>query len=247
MPIQRIRNLFRDRKCHVYCVGAAKTGTTSISHVYSQCMRAAHEPEVTQTTNLVVEFLQNNISESTVRKELQQRDKRLFLELESSHPLGYLAPFLTDIYPEARFVVTVREPKSWLKSRLNYHHYKSPPEWKKYRDYIWSRHFNGFAKEEKILEEHGLFSLEAYLKQYAEQYEILFSKIPSDKYIIIKTSEIDEKIPAITKFIGIGDKNLSPVWTNKLEKEKDILSLLESDFVSEKISQHCAFYKNIFE
>ena len=44
--------------------------------------------------------------------------------------------WIGSVFPESKFIITYREPLSWLKSRLNYHHYKKPDNWEKYRNFI---------------------------------------------------------------------------------------------------------------
>lgn len=126
-----VRSL-RGRKTHVYCIGAAKTGTTSIAQIYNKVYRTAHEPEVEQTTGCVMDYLSGRLSETECAKRLMARDKRLNLEMESSHPLGYFTPLLVSSFPDAKFLVTIRDPRSWIKSRINFHLNKTPPEWEPY-------------------------------------------------------------------------------------------------------------------
>ena len=234
-PLHFIRRTLQGRKCHAYCIGAAKTGTTSLAQIMSANIRAAHEPEVEKTTQLVIDYLDNNISESEAKSRLLKRDLRLFLEFESSHPLGYLAPLIHQIFPESKFIITYREPLSWLKSRLNYHHYKKPDNWEKYRNFIWSRHFHGYSKEELVLKKNGLFSIDAYLKQYFEQYELILNGLPESNVLFIKTENISQELESISQFLNIKADKLSPVWTNKLQNQEDLINEIPQDFINERL------------
>lgn len=236
----------RKKRVHVFCIGAAKTGTTSISHIYNPVFRAAHEPEVNKTTNLIIDYLSKTISVDECKKQIIDRDRKLNLELESSHPLGYLAPHLVELFPNAKFIVTIRDPKSWLKSRVNFHFNKTPSEWIKYRDFIWSKHHNNYEKEEAYLQENGLYSLEAYLKQYSEQYKIIFNSVPKERMILIKTSEISSSVDKISNFIGYKGKNLHPIHTNKLEKNLNLETKISPKFVDEKVKQYCGWISEQF-
>ncbi|MBV7299786.1 sulfotransferase [Enterovibrio paralichthyis] len=235
-----VRSL-RGRKTHVYCIGAAKTGTTSIAQIYNKVYRTAHEPEVEQTTGCVMDYLSGRLSETECAKRLMARDKRLNLEMESSHPLGYFTPLLVSSFPDAKFLVTIRDPRSWIKSRINFHLNKTPPEWKPYRDFIWARHHTGFSKEEQYLEALGLFSLEAYLKQYAEQYRIIFDAVPEERLMVLKTSEISESVGRISDFVGYEGKALAPVHTNKLADSVKIHEKIPPEFIDAKVEECCGW------
>lgn len=237
---------FRSRKAHVYCIGAAKTGTTSVAHIFNGFLRAAHEPNVSDTTKLVIRYLDDKLTKEDCVAALRQRDKKLNLELESSHPLGYFAPYLVKAFPDAKFVVTIRHPRSWLRSRLNFHMYRKPDEWSEYRDFIWSRHHHEYAKEERCLKENGLYSLDAYLCQYSEQYRIIFDSIPESKRIVVKTSEISSKLNEISQFIGVNNKKIKPYHTNKMDVEESVFDDIDGDFIDQSIDDYCGWIINEF-
>jgi len=232
-----LRNRLRGRKSHTYCVGAAKTGTTALARVMSQAMRSAHEPLVTKTNDLVISYLTKEISNATLYRELKRRDSQLYLEFESSHQLGYLAPALSEIFPDSNFLITLREPKKWLKSRLNFHFEKKPKEWKKYRSFIWNRHKQPYSKHEKILEEKGLFPISTYLAQYAEQYCTIFDNVDSGRVLTIETELIDDSLPQIASFTNIADFQLTPVRANELKLSKNIIDDLPPEFVDEQVEK----------
>ncbi|MDC0609959.1 hypothetical protein OAP63_04445 [Vibrio sp.] len=235
---------FRKRKAHVYCIGAAKTGTTSIAQIYNGPLRAAHEPSVTSTTDLVISYLSGDLSDQECIDKLRKRDKSLNLELESSHPLGYLAPFLIEMSPKSKFIVTIRNPNDWLKSRINFHLKRKPDEWDKYRQFIWSRHHSRYEKEELILEQNQLFSLDAYLKQYSEQYQIIFDSIPEERRLVIKTDEISYSLDKMNGFMGLNKPSVEAIHTNKMDVKESIYDLISKEFIEEKVNNSCGWILN---
>src|SRR5690348_13414736 len=102
-----------ERRFHAYCIGAPKTGTTSIAAMFRAHYRAAHEPSAQATNRLVIGALESKIAGESLVQHLRTRDATLGLELESAHPLGYLGGALARVFPGARFIITLREPKSW--------------------------------------------------------------------------------------------------------------------------------------
>ena len=240
-----INKVYPRRKIHCFCLGAAKTGTTSFASMFESHYRSAHEPETVATTDAVATILGDNPDSLDVAAWLRARDQRLKLDVEASHPLGYMAPWLPEVFPDARFVITVRNPRSWLKSRLNFHYYKTPPEWQKYRDLIWSRWHKGYHDEEKALEEMGLYSVDAYLAQYSEQYELLFKHLPENRRLLVKTEELDDSIEKIADFLGIAPNTILKRHSNAFSHEESVIERLPPEFVTQRIDTHCQWMKAV--
>ncbi|MEX1198519.1 MAG: sulfotransferase [Pseudohongiellaceae bacterium] len=255
-----IRKMHPRRRIHCFCLGAAKTGTTSFASMFVTDYRSAHEPETVALTEAVAKILDSCPSPGRAGEQrseqkvapgldiaawLQARDRRLNLEVEASHPLGYMAPWLPEAFPEARFVITIRDPLRWLKSRLNFHYYKAPPEWQKYRDLIWSRWHRGYHREEKLLEESGLYSIDAYLAQYAEQYQLLFRHLPEDRRLLVRTEELDTSAERIGAFLGIDPATITRQHANAFSQEDNVMDRLPEAFVARRIEAHCQWLKAV--
>lgn len=246
----------RMRRLQCFCLGAAKTGTTSFASMFAACYRSAHEPEPVPLTDAVARVLDGRPPASSVAEEpgppaspgsldvvawLQERDRRLGLEVEASHPLGYMAPWLPVVFPQARFVITIRDPLVWLKSRLNFHYYKSPPEWLRYRELIWGRWHAGYHPEERCLEDLGLYSLDAYLSQYSEQYRLLFRYLPEPRRLVINTADLDASPARIGAFLGINPATIIPSHANAFSHEESIIERLPAEFVARRIEATCGW------
>ncbi len=236
----RIRRLF-PRTFQAYCVGAPKTGSTSIVAMFSSSYRSAHEPFPRKTNQLIIDWLDQKIDRSQLQKQLVERDHKLYLELESAHPLGYISDILADTFPRAKFIITLREPYSWLRSRLNYQlkGKGNPPAWKAYRDYfLASRHVN-YAEEEKILETLGLCSLDTFLNQYADHYHRVLTQIPEQRFLLIKTSDLNASIPILADFLGIKPNKLEIAHRKKTGQKIEPLKEINPDFTNARIWYHC--------
>lgn len=241
------RHWFKRRRLHVYCLGAAKTGTTSMSGIFAEHYRSVPEPCIVDVMLKAEQMLTQQLSEKDIIAWLQTRDKLMNLDVESSHPMSYFAPWLPTLFPRAQFIISIREPLSWLRSRLDFHKQVVPPKWQRYRDFIWSKGHVGFAPEEQLLSELGLYSLDGYLSQYSEQYRILFGHIPEAKRLIIETSAIDHSIPKIEKFLALPQDTIRPVHLNSLKNKENILQHLDADFVNRKIQQHCGWLSDYID
>jgi Sulfotransferase domain len=232
-------NLFKrsGRRFHGFCIGAAKTGTTTLAACFGSRYRAAHEPEVLATNALVIDFLEGRTAQHDLVARLRERDKRLDLELESAHPLAYLSGVLADTFPDAKFLITVREPQAWLRSRLQYHYTNNPPDWAAYRDYFWRRHHVGYPREESVLEQYGLYSLDTYLRQYADHYRRVLRDVPENRRLVIATAEIDGSLPRIAGFLDIPASKLA---IKRKKRSKSAVQPIDAiDYVRSRIDWHC--------
>jgi len=227
------------RRFHAYCIGAAKTGTTSAAACFEVNYRTQHEPEARKTNRLVIDYLEGKISESEVRDLLLARDRRFHLEMESSHPLCYLSGILVDLFPDAKFIATVREPLDWLRSRLNFHYKVDPPAWREYRTYFWISRQNGYPEEERILKEYGLCSLDVYLSQYADHYKRIEESVEDDRLLVVKTEDISTSVNDIGSFLQIDEDTLTTDYRNKSEYVISALDRLNPDYVINRIASHC--------
>lgn len=229
----------RPRRFQAYCIGAAKTGTTSVAGMFAEAARAGHEPEPRLTTALVIDHLEGRIDEDTLAGRLRERDRRLRLELESAHPLGYVAGTLVRTFPEARFVVTVREPRSWLESRLNFHHAVHPPAWERYREYFWTSRHQGHAPEEAVLADYGLCSIDVYLAQYADHYRRVLSEVPEDRRLVVTTADIDRRGAEIAAFLGVDAGRVVASHEKQAADKINPLDRMDRGYVDARILHHC--------
>ncbi len=233
---------FLPRVFHAYCIGCAKTGTTSIADIFKEHYRSAHEIDIKLTNDLIINYLEEKYDRFTIERLLLDRDKHLKLEMESSNPLTYISPILSDIFPNAKFIITIREPYSWLESRINYHYLVSSgtSRWVNYKNYFWWKKNQNYHPEEAILKELGLCCFDTYLSQYAQMYQIA-EQIPENKRIIVKTSKINQSISEIADFLHINPHTLKPKHSKKQIKKQITFDnqKINVQFVREKLWFHC--------
>ncbi|MGK7911980.1 MAG: hypothetical protein AB4050_10955 [Synechococcus sp.] len=88
--VSALKSLYSRHRFHV-CLGGAKTGTTPISHMFEPDFTAAHQPETLATVRQAIAYLKGRSDLAMECSALLARARRLYLELESSHPLGDLS------------------------------------------------------------------------------------------------------------------------------------------------------------
>ena len=102
----------------VYGVGAAKTGTHSFGEMFANRVRSGHEMD---SEKLIVMHL--DATRGGDRRELKEflrkRDSKRSLKIDASQVNIYLMNELLEIWPDSRFVLTIRPPMSWLRSIID--------------------------------------------------------------------------------------------------------------------------------
>jgi hypothetical protein len=108
--------VIRPRRLHGYNLGAPRTGTTTVARILGGAFRAVHEPMPAKTITLLKQHWHEGLPRSEIQSVLRKRDQEHRFEFESSPYLGPFAAALPETFPEAKFVLTVRRPRSWLRS-----------------------------------------------------------------------------------------------------------------------------------
>lgn len=242
-PIKAPLRRMRRRRIHVYGVGAARTGTTTLASMFGHSYRAAHEADAARLIDLAIDGATSSASDAPrIRQAVVARDRRLHLEVEASHALAYVVDHLADAFPEARFIVTIREPLPWLRSRVAHHDRAKTTStaWQPYRDFFLHGRQGEFAEEERELEARGLCSLDVYLAQYADHYRRVFAAIEPSRRLVVRTHELNGSPPRIADFLGIQADTLAIAHEQNAPKDVDPLATLDPDFVRSRIVAHSA-------
>ena len=243
----------RHLRFKAYCVGMAKTGTVSLHIMFSKHYRSAHEPDRRVLVHKILAMANGKIDRNVLTSYIKHRDRRLGLEMDSSH-LNYhlmnyhLIDILVSEFPEARFILTIRDCYSWLDSATNFSLARPV-----FRDKHWSqRHLVALmrlrfradelkhVKEEKVLAEHGFYTLDGYFSFWKEHNSKILATVPKEQLLVVKTSEINQRTQEIESFLQIPTGSLPiQVRGNVAHKKFHILSKIDRDFLEEKANLHC--------
>jgi hypothetical protein len=234
----------RKKKIKAYGVGMGKTGTVTLHVMFSKHYRTAHESESRFLANKIVAFAHGKINKSDFIKYVKQRDRRLGLEMDASHFNIHLLDILINEFSEAKFILTIRDCYSWLDSGIN--HRLARPGFEKR---AWFRHLSDIrlgadkfkhAKEEKVLVDNGLYTLDGYFSWWKTHNTRILNTVPSERLLVVKTPELTQSIPQIETFLGITPGSLpTSVHANVRRKKFNILSQIDKDFLEEKANFHC--------
>lgn len=223
-----------------FCVGAPKSGTHSIAELFGGAMRTAHEPHALGMIRLI---LANPRPTSRERRAyFRNRHDRLRLQLESTHMLVFFLEELLACFPGARFLLTVRDPKSWLDSFFN-QQLGTPvhAEWKRFRDYRFGRSLYGHFTGAEILRENGLYPLDSYLAYWAWHNERVLRIVPPGQLMIVRTPDIAANAARMAEYLGVDPQRLAERKTHafKAAARFDLVSRIDPALLDDRIAAHC--------
>jgi len=198
--------LLRPRRFQAYGIGAAKTGTVALAAMLRPRYRSAHEPSFHETIDLVMTVASGMIDGGEMRRRLRKRDRDLWLEMESSHLMVAFCRDLVDEFPNAKFILTVRECRNWLDSIINQHlnvDVSERPKERAFRNLLYGAVQEPRDKNDELLLSRGLFSVTGYLMAWAQHNETVIEAVPDDRLLVLRTENLSESIPQISAFLGI--------------------------------------------
>ena len=105
-----------NRRVHIIGCGMPKSGTTSVATMLAPVLRARHEFEMDQAAQVRLREQAGEMTRADVEAWLVGRDERCNAEVDSTSFLWTWTDLLPGVFPEARFVATVRDPHDWCRS-----------------------------------------------------------------------------------------------------------------------------------
>lgn len=237
------------RRLHVYGVGAPKSGTHSLANLFTPTYRAAHEPRAALTIVHLLRYLQGDTRAETVARLLRARDRWLNLEVEAAHYLGFVAGELAQTFPEARFVLTIREPYSWLTSAVNQsiYNYANPhPDravWLALSDYRYGRHGFDYDAEEAPLRAYGgVYPIGSYLGYWTAHTEAVLDAVPEDRLLVMRTHELRTRSADLARFLDIPSETLSLEKAHAFArpvKTVEVHEVVDHGYLEAEVARRC--------
>lgn len=244
-----MRPILKPRRFHAYCVGAPKTGTHSIAGIFEKRFRTSHEPEYRDMIGRIVALRAQTLTGPAFERYLKRRDRRLWLEMESSHLTYFYIEWLVRLFPKAKFILTVRDCRSWLESWINFvlpgmqrrqQRRSGESEWRPVMDFRFKTQ-SPHPPEEKILAERGLYTLDGYLSNWADHNRAMLAAVPKERLLVVRTNEIEKDLGKIAAFLDIRAGQLDPSKSHSFKSGKkfDILSKIDPGYLQRKLDEHC--------
>jgi hypothetical protein len=239
-PIAAVRPYVRPRRFHAFGVGAPKSGTHSLAGMFSR-YRAAHEPE---NDLLIAAILRSDPTGRVPDADalVRARDRRLWLELESSHLLLHVLESLVSVWPDARFILTIRDPYTWMDSVLNVRQRKPvPPRWGKlgryrFREFLPARLP---AARELPIADHTF--VDRMLLYWQLHNQMVVDLVPPERLLVVRTHELSASAGALSAFLGIPASSIdvSNAHLFKTPNKRDVLSERRAQ-IEAAVQKYCA-------
>jgi hypothetical protein len=236
--------LIRPRAFHVYGIGAPKTGTVSLARIFGN-YRSRHEPDPQQFIDVLSSF-ERGAERAERIALLKNRDRQRRFECEVAWYLSHVVEELLVAFPEAKFIVTVREPRSWLRSIIdqciNAHRKILDDGSLRIRDYSFGappeRYPCGYPEE---FEDHALHTVDGYLAYWNFHYEKVLSAVPPGRRLLIQTKYLSDSIARIAQFVDISSDSLitEASHRHRTSKKHNVTQKFSSAFLEAKIEEHC--------
>ncbi len=228
---------------HLYCIGLPKTGTHSVAGLFSENFAVDHEPGYKELVKLLEYKLSHPKDVEYIKIFLRRRRQRIRLDLESNHLLGPFAAELAHAHPDARFILTVRSPESWLHSMIQEHHRHHAREpmafWMRaYACYFQTAPIE-FPKQERELEALGIYPLRSYLRHYARTHQHILQSVPAQRLFVVPTYALGDCVSQLAQFCGIDASKLNHAKSHlyKSPPEDRILDRVDPEYLSRIISE----------
>ncbi len=240
---------FIPRRFHAYCVGIEKSGTTSVAAAFNPAFRAVHEASWEAMIDLIIQHQDGRLSTDEAEKILLRRDRSLWLELESSWLLAYWIDIYLKLFPEAKFILTIRDPYSWLDSVLNHEKGRQVGP-------IWSRILQRFYQgdklrsppEERRLEQRGFYPLDGYLAAWNRHNRMILQRVPRDRLLVVRTHRLTQSLPQIARFLNIQENmlNIKQSHTYAAVRHYDFLREVDIRYLDDKVAHHCGELSRLY-
>ncbi|MEZ4862280.1 MAG: sulfotransferase [Caldilineaceae bacterium] len=232
------------RRFQVYCIGMPRSGTHSIAAMFAKHYTSLHEPAYHDTIVHLLNYLHGGYSGDKLKTLLIARDRYLRLEMESSHVLHHLTNSLVSLFPDAQFILTIREPLSWLESEINQNLITQRwPVWKSLEQYRYGRYHHSFQPEEKALAMlDNVYPIRSYLAYWREHYLYVKANVPQERLLILKTSELYHSASTLAAFLGIQPQTIdlahAHAGVNNLKPFR-LYQYVRKDFIQEQVDECC--------
>jgi Sulfotransferase domain len=241
---RRLLGRYRTRRTHVYGLGSAKSGTHSLVAMFSRNVRARHEPEVFDLIDKIADWRQDRINDTQFSDWIRKRDRRMALEVDSCFLNYEILDVLLREFPDARYILTIRDCYSWLDSLFN-HILRiraiKDPRWQKLPQ-IWPPLEPPIhAPEEYELKEKGLDTLDRQFSWWTRRISTALTKASAAQLLVVRTDEITKRAFEIADFCGLPchavRKDRSHAFASPVKY--GILGRIDGAFVEARVEKHC--------
>lgn len=231
------------RRTRLYGIGIGKTGTNSIYKMFSRNVRAVHEPGVLELIEKFIEWQKGKITDAQMTQFVLERDREMGIEVDASSMNILILEILLREFPDARFVLTIRDCYSWVNSMFNHllRIQQGHPQWDELAKFEAGDQKFLHAPQEEILKQNNLQSLDWYFSRWALHNQKALAVVPPERMLIVRTNEIGQRAHEIADFARLPRWTIRPERTHSFQNplRKELIHKIDREFLESKVQQHC--------
>lgn len=191
---------------------------------------------------MILQEARGAITGNAFRAYLLERDRRMNLEYDIAWANQFLINHLLAVFPDAKFIVLIRDCYTWLQSIVGHLVSREIPIdvrdildwWFKPERYPHTRH-------DRTLKEHGLYSVGAFLNAWNRHINSCTELIPPDRRLILRTHELNQSHQRLAEFLQIPVEGLDARngHINRGTASIRIQSMIEGEYLNEMVGSVC--------
>ena len=222
-------------KPRIFGVGAAKTGTHTLGEMFAHRQPTAHEMDAERLIELWLDSRETG-EDGRLRRFLRRRDLKRGLKIDASQVNIYLLEHLKVLFPDSRYVLTVREPRAWLRSIIDDSLRRTvSPVWMRFREVRFGQ--PRFAPQDAPLQERGLFPLRGYLDYWRHSIEAVVHDVAPDRLLVVRTEDLDRRRHEIADFCGLASAEAQSLHSFANPARYGVLEEIAPDHVDACIAE----------
>lgn len=210
--------------------------------MFDDSVRSRHEPDDEAVIRKIIDIENGRLSQSDLTSYVRERDQRLCLDVDSSQLNFFLLDHLLEAFPDAVFILTIRDCYSWLNSFINDSLRRSTSKaWVTFREYRFRPDLFSHPPEEEALKRRGLYTLDGYLSYWARHNSRVLATVPKNRLLIVRTSEITKRAHDIAAFAGIPKESVRVQESHSFRNPENFNVLREVDesHLEGKVRAYC--------
>ena len=240
----RVRRRLGPRRFQAFGVGPPKSGTNSLANMFVRNYRSMHEADAPVVIDWLRGIASGEAELGGLRAYLRRRDQRLRLEMDASGMNSRMIEAIVAEFPEARYIVTVRDCFSWANSAINQmlNHDDPAPHWRDYRVYLYGElETCRYPEPERILADHTMWSLERVFSAWVDFYRPVLRWVPRERALFVATDRLRADIERIASFLGVPPHSLdgSMSHSHRAPRDFDLIHEIDPAHVDATASRIC--------
>lgn len=234
------RPSLRRNGVRIYGIGAAKTGTHSFGEMFHDRVPSGHEIDAHLLIRLLLDRAKSG-DDLPLRWLLRLRDRWRMLKVDASQVNMYLIEDLDALYPDSRFVLTIRPPLEWMRSMLDDSLRRDTEDiWKEFREHRFGSR-DTYPPQERELERRGLYPLDGYLEYWRDSIERPLGRLPSERLLVVRTDDLAARSAEIAGFCGIpgGEVTAEKAHAFVNRSRFGLLGRIDKSYLADRVENIC--------